>query len=706
VSSAATTRNDRGGWRIGVDTGGTFTDLVAVSPDGEVRLRKVSSTPSEPSLACFEALRRTDLDLSRDIGSFVLGTTIATNALLQRSGTPTMFLTTAGFEDILYIQRIDRRGLYNLQWIKPTPYVARRHCFGVRERVLADGQVRLALSGEEIDRVTRAVGAFLTENPNGAVAVSLLFSYVSNAHERRLAERLRETFPGLALSVSSEVAPIWREYERGNTTVMDAYVKPIVREFADSLEAGLDERTMSGWRALMKSNGGQVALDHTAERPVEIVLSGLAAGMIAGNFFARAVKSTKAVTLDMGGTSADVGVVVEGQLKFSGLFEVEWGLPIALPIIDVSTIGAGGSSIASIDYGGLLKVGPESAGADPGPACYGRGGLRPTITDANLYLGRLNPQFFLGGEILLDAEKAKAALQTLTGPLRLPLDAVADAIISVSVENMAGAVRIVTADRGLDYREFDLVAFGGAGPLHAVEIARRLGMKRVVVPPSPGLVSAFGAVIADERIDRRTTLVRRLDRPEANDLPKELSRLAASAASDLTGQLRTGSENVIVSTYVACRYIGQNHEQEIRMEHGHVDKSFELAVHISPTAGDFMTQLIDRFHAAHKKAYGYDMLDQPIQSVYLGATALVTSEPAPARPYHPTAKTPPSSKRSILVGAGEWAQAHVFKRDDLPSGYECEGPAIIEEQDSTTYVPPGFNARVDDSQCLLITKAT
>jgi N-methylhydantoinase A len=706
VSSASPTRNDHGGWRIGVDTGGTFTDLVAVSPEGEVRLRKVSSTPFEPSLACFEALRRTDLDLTRDIGSFVLGTTIATNALLQRSGTPTMFLTTAGFEDILYIQRIDRRGLYNLQWIKPTPYVARHHCFGVRERVLSDGEVRLPLTDEEIDRVGRAVAAFLAEVPKGAIAISLLFSYVSSAHERLLAERLREMFPDIALSVSSEVAPIWREYERGNTTVMDAYVKPIVREFADALEAGLDQRTMSGWRALMKSNGGQVALNHTAERPVEIVLSGLAAGMIAGNFFARAVKSTKAVTLDMGGTSADVGVVVDGQLKFSGLFEVEWGLPIALPIIDVSTIGAGGSSIASIDYGGLLKVGPESAGADPGPACYGRGGLRPTITDANLYLGRLNPQFFLGGEIVLDAEKAKAALQTLTGPLRLPLDAVADAIISVSVENMAGAVRIVTADRGLDYREFDLVAFGGAGPLHAVEIARRLGMKRVVVPPSPGLVSAFGAVIADERIDRRSTLVRRLDRPEAGDLPKELGRLAASAASDLTRQLRTGTENVIVSTYVACRYVGQNHEQEIRMEHGHVDKSFELAVSISPTAGDFLTQLVERFHAAHKAAYGYDMLDQPIQSVYLGATALVASEPAPARPYHPKTGTPPSTKRRILVGAGEWAEAHVFKRNDLPDGYDCTGPAIIEEQDSTTYIPPGFLAHVDDSQCLLITKAS
>lgn len=697
------------GWRIGIDTGGTFTDLVAVSPVGDVRLSKVSSTPWEPSIACFQALARTGQDVSGNIEAFILGTTIATNALLQRKGTPTIFLTTAGFEDTLYIQRIDRRGLYDLQWVKPTPFVARRHCIGVRERVLYDGSVAVPLTEDEIDRVIGTIRELQADLGNLAVAVSFLFSYVNDAHESLLAARLREALPGVPISISSEVAPIWREFERGNTTSMDAYVKPIVAEFVDSLNQGLDERNIHGWRALMKSNGGQVALARAAERPVEIVLSGLAAGMIAGNFFSRAVRSDKAVTLDMGGTSADVGVVIDGELKFSGLFEIEWGLPISLPIIDVTTIGAGGSSIASIDYGGLLRVGPESAGADPGPACYGKGGLQPTITDANLVIGRLDPEFFLGGEIRLDTDRAAAAIDTLTTPLEMTRDSVAEAIISVAVENMAGAVRLVTVDRGFDYREFDLIAFGGAGPLHAAEIARRMGMSRVVVPPSPGLVSAFGAVIADERIDRRATLVRRLDAPEAADLPAELGRVAQATARELAEQRSQHPDDegshvgIMVSTYVACRYIGQNYEQEIRMEYGHVDRSFELAIPIAPTAQDFLTQLADRFHAAHERAYGYSMPDQPIHSVYLGASALVRSEPPVVKPYQGSGEPePPFSTRRVLVKAGEWVDARIFRREDLNPGFTLSGPAIIEERDSTTYVPPDFQATVDQTQCLIL----
>ena len=447
-------------WRVGVDTGGTFTDLVAVGPDGEVRLRKVSSTPTQPSSAVFSALERSDLALADSLGHFILGTTIATNAVIQRTGARTIFVTTAGFEDNLYIQRIDRRGLYDLQWVKAEPYAKRHDTVGVNERVLADGSARVPLDDDEVARVVEVVGAKLAEEPGSAVAISFLFAYVNPAHEQRLAEALRLAHPASPVSVSSEVAPIWREYERSSTTVMDAYVKPIVKLFTGDLEQGLDDRRIAGWHALMRSNGGQVPIRHAADRPSEMVLSGLAGGMIAGNHWARATGSTKAVTLDMGGTSADVGVVVDGQLRFSGLFEVEWGVPIALPIIDVSTIGAGGSSIASMDYGGLLRVGPESAGADPGPASYGLGGSEPTITDSNLVIGRLDPGYFLGGEITLDVAAARTAIEPLAGELGLDVEDAADAIISVSIENMAGAVRLVTVDRGFDYREFALVAFG------------------------------------------------------------------------------------------------------------------------------------------------------------------------------------------------------------------------------------------------------
>jgi len=690
------------GWRIGIDTGGTFTDLVAVSPEGGVVLGKVSSTPGDPAEAVFTALGRSRLDLGSDVEQFVLGTTIATNAVIQRTGARTVFVTTAGFEDILYIQRIDRRGLYDLQWVKTPPYATRHDTIGVQERMLADGSIRTPLTEGEIERVAEAVREKTRGGESVSVAVSLLFSYENDAHERRLAARLRAEFPTLAISVSSEVAPVWREYERASTTVIDAYVKPIVDDFCDALIRGMGAPNTTGSRALMKSNGGQVPLDRAKERPAEIVLSGLAGGMIAGNFWARAVDSGRAVTLDMGGTSADVGVSIDGQLMFSGLFEIEWGVPLCLPIIDVTTIGAGGSSVASIDRSGLLRVGPESAGANPGPACYGLGGVRPTVTDANLLIGRLDPDYFLGGELELDRGRARQAVGAVAGHLGLDAADTADAIISVSIENMAGAVRLVTVDRGLDYREFDLVAFGGAGPLHAAELARRLGMRRVVVPPSPGLVSAFGAVMAEERVDRRATVIRRLDRPEAADIPTELQRLAEVTAAELVKQAPRADSEMLVSTYVACRYVGQNYEQEVRMYHGHIDKSYELAVSLPPGSPDFVATLKDRFHARHEQAYGYSLPDQPIQSIYIGATAMFPSTSISVRPYRGTSDEPRSHRRRILAGAGKWVDAIILRRDDLIPGFAIDGPAVIEEANSTTYVPPDFEAKVDPSYCLLL----
>lgn len=691
-----------GGWRVGVDTGGTFTDLVAVGPAGEVRLRKVSSTPSRPSAAVFEALERTGLALDRDLEYFVLGTTIATNAVIMRRGARTIFVTTAGFEDNLYIQRIDRRGLYDLQWVKAAPYAARVDTVGVRERILADGTVRTPLSDDEVRRVVEDLGERLARDPAASVAICFLFAYVNAAHERQLADALRAALPMVPISVSSDIAPIWREYERSSTTVMDAYVKQIVARFAGDLENGLEQRDSSAWHALLKSNGGQVPITKSAERPVELVLSGLAGGMIAGHYWARAVGSDKAVTLDMGGTSADVGVVVDGALRFTGLFEVEWGVPIALPIIDVTTIGAGGSSIASLDHGGFLRVGPESAGADPGPAGYGRGGTSPTITDANLVIGRLDPAYFLGGEITLDSGRAHAALATLVEPMGLDVPDVAHAVISVSIENMANAVRLVTVDRGYDYRDFDLVAFGGAGPLHAVEIAKRMGMRRVVVPPSPGLVSAFGAVIADERVDRRATVVRRLDLAEAADVAMELARLATSVANELASQRRRATETMLVTTHVACRYLGQNYEQEVRMYAGHVDRSFELAIPMAPQEPDFVGRLIAGFHSVHRAAYGYDLPDQPIQSVYLGATALVAAARVDVHPYAAAPAVEARPARRVLVAPGRWEEATVVRRDQLPVGYCLRGPAIVEERDSTTYVPPGYSCTVSSTWCLIL----
>jgi len=695
-----------GNWRIGVDTGGTFTDLVALSRSGEMRLRKVSSTPRHPAEAALSALDRTGLQLDAEPEDFILGTTIATNAVIMRRGAPVILVTTAGFEDVLYIQRIDRPGRYDLQWVKAEPYAARLNTIGVGERVLADGSVRTALTADEVERVVAEVGAKLATAPGAAIAVALLNSYVRADHEWMLAERLRSMFPDVSISLSSDVSPVWREYERTATTVMDAYVGPIVHEFASTLESGLRERGVGGWHALMKSNGGQVPLDHAADRPIELVLSGLAGGMIAGAYWARAVGSAKAVTLDMGGTSADVGVVFDGRLQYTGLFEVEWGVPIAAPTIDVSTIGAGGSSIAAIGADGFLHVGPASAGADPGPACYGRGGMQPTVTDANLVMGRLHPDHFLGGELRLDPAGSTAAMEQVAGALGLDVPDAANAVLSMCVENMAGAVRLVTVDRGHDYREFDLVAFGGAGPLHAVEIATRMRMRRVIVPPTPGLVSAFGAIIADQRVDRRATAVRRLDRPEAAEIQGILADMARAAVTELAAQRRSDSEGEIsVTTYVSCRYLGQNYEQEIKTYERHVDRTLESALFIDPNTPEFVERLTEMFHETHQRVYGYSLPEQTIQSVFVGATALIAGRPVSFVPYEQGTDTPSRITRSVLAGPGTWRDTTVLQRAELRPGFTIEGPVIVEEPDSTTYLPPDFRLDVDPTYCLILSPA-
>jgi N-methylhydantoinase A len=454
--------------RVGVDTGGTFTDLVAVEEQtGRRHVVKVSSTPGRPADAVFEALRRLPA-APADLGFFVLGTTIATNCLLQRTGQRTLYLTTAGFEDIPFIQRIDRKGLHDLQWVKPLPYVLRRDCIGVRERVTHDGSVRTPLAETEIERIVEVV----TERDRGAgdgvaVAINFLFAYAAPEHERRLAAALRAALPHIPVSASSEVAPLWREYERANTVIVDAYLKRLVGGFAREIGTGLAKLDIDCPAFVLKSNGGQLPTHAAARQPSNIILSGLAGGLIAGKYFADATGRSDAFTVDMGGTSCDVGVVVGGAIQSRQQYEFEWGLPIAVPVVDLTTIGAGGSSIASFDLGGLLKVGPESAGARPGPAAYGQGGTAPTVTDANLVLGRLNPDYFLGGEILLDGDAAHRALEPLAERLRLSLEHAALAVLDMAVENMANAIRLLAADRGIDYRRFDLIAFGGAGPLHA-----------------------------------------------------------------------------------------------------------------------------------------------------------------------------------------------------------------------------------------------
>lgn len=669
--------------RVGIDTGGTFTDLVVVDRDsGDRRTHKVLSTPARPSLAVFEAIEQAELDPA-EIELFVLGTTIATNCLIQRRGQRTLHLTTAGFEDVPFIQRIDRKSLYDLQWAKPVPYVLRRDCHGVRERVLADGTIEVALEQEEIDRLLALVAAADAAEPDGvAVAISLLFSYLTPGHERSLAAALREQLPEVPVSASSEVAPIWREYERGNTAIVDAYLRRLTSEFAAEIAAGLEARGIDGHRFFLKSNGGQVPCDAAGERPVQLVISGLAGGMIGGRHFAAAAGSEKVVTLDMGGTSADVGIVEAGDIRIGSSYEFEWGLPIAIPAVDIETIGAGGSSIAGFDQGGLLHVGPESAGADPGPAAYGRGGDRATVTDANVVLGRLNPGYFLGGGLQLDAELAAAAVGEIAAGLDCSVERAAEAIVDMAVVNMANAIRLLCADRGLDHHEFALMVFGGAGPLHAGQLMRVLGIRELIVPPHPGLISAFGAQASDLRVDRRVTRPIRTDVGDPDELRTAVAELAETALAELRGH--GASSAAEVSVIASARYLGQNFEADVVVPRGDED----------PIAA-----VIERFHAGHAERYGYRLDSEVVEIVHLTAVAVDRRERSAGGAELSSEPGRPVAERSVRFD-GEAVRTPIYRRAELGLGQAIDGPAIVEEVDSTTVVLAGQRARVAPSGAL------
>jgi N-methylhydantoinase A len=421
-----------------------------------------------------------------------------------------------------------------------------------------------------------------------------------------------------------------------------------------------------------------------SRQPVQLAISGLAGGMIAGRHYALAAGRQDALTLDMGGTSADVGVVLGGAIRSAASYEFEFGLPIAVPVVDLTTVGAGGSSIAGFDRGGLLQVGPASAGADPGPAAYGRGGRDATVTDANLVLGRLHPDAFLGGRMPLDAERARAAVQSVAGRLGTDVDAAAQAIVRMAVETMANAVRLVVADRGLDARRLDLVAFGGAGPLHAALLARSMSLPGVIVPPNPGLASAFGAVTADLRVDRRQTVSLRSDRAPGEALAAGLQRVAADALDELRREGRPVDPVVVAS--ISCRYRGQNFERDV----------------VVPTdAGPAVAEVaVARFHEAHESAYGYRLADATVEFVHVSAVASDRRE-TPADPPPPTGEPgEPHAVRPVCIDG--WADTPVYRREDLVAGQRLAGPAVIEEMDSTTLVPPGWHVEVHASGCLVL----
>lgn len=672
-------------YRIGIDTGGTFTDLIAFNVQtGAIHSLKVSSTPREPLQAFIGAIRESGVEAGQ-IDGLVHGTTVATNTLIQRNGAKVAFVTTAGFEDIPYIQRVNRRELYNLEWDKPQPLLrSRRHCFGVNERISAKGQVVKPLKKKEIERLCEQIRAGGFE----AVAVCLLFAYLNTEHEQALKQTLQKRLNGLPVSISHEVAPIWREYERSSTTIADAYLKPLLERYVGSLQRGLDEEGIDIHWALMKSNGGIMQAAAAAASPIHLATSGPAGGMVASQYMANLLGLQDVVTIDVGGTSADVGIIVDGALHHTTEFEIEWGIPAAIPIIDLKTIGAGGGSMAWINAGGFLQVGPQSAGADPGPVCYGLGGTEPTLTDANLVLGRLDPDYFLGGKMQLQTDLARQRLAEMAAKLGMETIELAHAIVDIANENMANAIRMVSIERGHDPRRFALIAFGGAGPLHGAAIARKLDIPTVVVPPFPGAFSAMGLLMADLRVDKIWTQAFRSDLVSLGAVENQFRQIAEAALAELRQQGYQGDPQLRYA--INMRYLGQNYETEIELP------GFEASGKV-----DFLTEAYEAFHRMHEATYGYRIPTAVIELISFKVTASGAT-PMPQMGKIQAVESAPPREHSVYFAGHGFMPCRLIRRAALPVGERLAGPLIVEEDGSTTLVEPGMYLTRNEYDILIL----
>lgn len=665
--------------RIGIDTGGTFTDLVGFDDERHAFVHgKQASTPSAPAEALAAVLEEAGAG-EKPVRSTVVGTTVATNAVLQRRGTRVLYVTTAGFEDVPFIGRLDKEELYNLHWKKPAPLVNRRDCYGIAERVAHDGTILTPLTEEALDGLVQFVAARRGNGGELSVAVCLLFSYLAPEHEERIKARLEREFPGIAISVSHQVSPTWREYERASTTIGDAYIKPVLRGYVSGVRSTLEGLRIAAPTSMLKSNGGHMTIDSADAQPSQFLISGLAGGIVAARHYAGLAGVEHAFSLDMGGTSADIGTIQGGQERYLSEFQVGFGIPISVTCVDVATLGAGGGSIAWIDKGGLLQVGPRSAGADPGPICYGKDGSEPTTTDANLILGRLNPAYFLGGQIALDAEAPRDALTAIGEALGAAPDEAAEvaahAIVETANENMANQIKLISVDRGLDPREFVLIPFGGAGPVHASACARLLGIERVLIPPHPGLSSAFGALAANWRVDRVWTIFGRSTHLNVAAIAERLDALTESAVRELREDGFTGEPLILRS--IDMRYAGQNYEREISLPAG-------------PFTAEAAEEMIGRFSRAHDEFYGFSLEGEPAEFVNLRVSAIGASELGEVlqAPTAAAAQEPVAWRQVSFRGRG-YVDTPVYRREAMPAGFTLDGPAIIEEPDSTTVVHPG-----------------
>jgi N-methylhydantoinase A len=691
-----------GGVRVGVDIGGTFTDIVALRANGEVLTRKLSSTASDYSEGIATGLA--DL-LGADglpggsVEELIHGTTVATNAILEQVGAKTGLITTKGFRDVLEIRRLRHPELYNLLYVKPTPLVRRAHRLEVDERIAASGDILVGLDEED---VRAAVRQLLSEGIE-SIAVCLINAYANPVHEHLIGDIVRELAPNVSCSLSSDVLPEVREYERTSTTVVNAYVRPAVERYLLSLVGRMERLEVTAPVLLMQSNGGILSVRQAMEKPVHIVESGPAAGVVGARLLARTLGIADAVAFDMGGTTAKASLIEEGEIHISSEFEVGTklssqgfnlaggGYAMKVPVIDISEVGAGGGSIISVDKGGSLQIGPRSAGASPGPACYGKGGTEPTVSDANVVLGYLNPEHLAGGAVRLDASLSHAAIErAVAKPLGIGVQEAAWAAHVVASASMMGAIKAVSTQRGHDVRAFTLIAFGGSGPTHAVGMARLLDMKRVIVPPSPGLFSAFGLLFADHEHHTVQTFYRALASLDPAELTAKIAEMQERALADI-GAEGYSPDRVRLDWAADLRYAGQGFELSIPLDTRSVGAS---------TLGE----LASAFHDAHERSYGHRADRNPIQLVNIRLKALglrPKDETSAGRWWAKEGEARPLPPRKAYFGKAGLLETPVHRRAELRHVARA-GPFIIEEYDATVVVPPGCTGRVDDAGNLVI----
>ena len=668
--------------RLGVEVGGTFTDLVAIG-DAGITITKVPSVPQQPDEGAFNALVDSGIPIET-IDELAHGSTVATNAVLERKGFPIAFVTTHGFRDILRLQRHGRSRIYDLEYAKPEPVVTRAACYEVVERVLADGSIELPLDRSSVENT---LVPQLEAGGYEAVAICLLNAYVNPVHEEMLVELLSENLPGLHVSLSSRVSREFREYERASTTSLSAYVQPVVDRYISRFVSRLNEGGFRGRFSVMQSNGGRLPAEAMQFNAVNTLLSGPAAGVMGATRQAGLAGYTNLITFDMGGTSTDVCLVTDGKAQLTQEYSID-GLPIRVPLIDIHTIGAGGGSTIWIDDGGMLRVGPQSAGADPGPACYGWGGQVPTLTDAHVIRNTVRPEAFLGGRMEIFSDRSKAVFRPIADRLEMSLENAADSAIQLANANVVRAIQLISTERGFDPRDYVLVPFGGAGPLHAASVASDLGIKQVVVPPSAGVISAYGLIASD--FTQFTSLTRRVTVDDsAPDVVRQTYASMVEEASTRFKALNLRGEPSV--DFIAdMRFVGQAFEVPVR---------FDVAMLAQLTADDIRA----RFNEEHHKVYFFGgASSKPVElvSFRLGMTLALKDVPILSES---DATIDHDSEIEVYTDRA-WHRGRLTSRASLVVGDPVAGPALLEDPTSTLFLPTGWQAVRDSHDNTIMTR--